>query len=109
MKGVITNNLCRTIKIKTVLQFISLLCRILTTDTADNLEFNVSIVNMCQRTLLVARVLKQTMTIAGENDQGCLGDNYCPPKCTCMGTVVRCSRAKLTEIPRGIPAETSEL
>ncbi|XP_046659132.1 protein slit isoform X2 [Homalodisca vitripennis] len=44
-----------------------------------------------------------------ENDQGCLGDNYCPPKCSCTGTVVRCSRAKLTEIPRGIPAETSEL
>ncbi|BES89823.1 Slit protein [Nesidiocoris tenuis] len=44
-----------------------------------------------------------------DNDQGCLGDNYCPPKCSCAGTVVRCSRAKLTEIPRGIPAETSEL
>ncbi|KAI5706247.1 hypothetical protein M8J75_006298 [Diaphorina citri] len=44
-----------------------------------------------------------------ENDQGCLGDNYCPPKCTCTGTIVRCSRAKLTEIPRGIPPETSEL
>lgn len=44
-----------------------------------------------------------------ENDQGCLGDNYCPPKCVCTGTVVRCSRTKLTEIPRGIPPETSEL
>ncbi|CAH1393719.1 unnamed protein product [Nezara viridula] len=44
-----------------------------------------------------------------ENDQGCLGDNYCPPKCVCAGTVVRCSRAKLVEIPRGIPPETSEL
>lgn len=44
-----------------------------------------------------------------DNDQGCLGENYCPPKCTCTGTVVRCSRAKLKEIPRGIPAETSEL
>lgn len=44
-----------------------------------------------------------------ENEQGCLGENYCPPKCTCTGTVVRCSRAKLKEIPRGIPPETSEL
>ncbi|KAF4517658.1 hypothetical protein B566_EDAN002890 [Ephemera danica] len=39
----------------------------------------------------------------------CLGDDYCPPKCSCAGTVVRCSRAKLKEIPRGIPPETSEL
>ncbi|KAK7794523.1 hypothetical protein R5R35_011285 [Gryllus longicercus] len=45
----------------------------------------------------------------GESEQGCLGDNYCPPKCTCTGTVVRCSRVRLKEIPRGIPAETSEL
>lgn len=47
--------------------------------------------------------------ITGDNDQGCLGDNYCPPKCTCIGTVVRCTRAKLTEIPKNIPVETSEL
>ncbi|XP_044737228.1 protein slit isoform X2 [Chrysoperla carnea] len=44
-----------------------------------------------------------------DNDQGCLGENYCPPKCSCTGTVVRCSHAKLQEIPRGIPQETSEL
>ena len=43
------------------------------------------------------------------NDAGCLGDNYCPPECTCTGTVVRCSHAKLKEIPSGIPRETSEL
>ena len=64
------------------------------------------------------------------NDVGCLGDNYCPPQCTCTGTIVRCSHAKLLEIPKvrnlislfyfndsysydfyfqGIPAETSEL
>lgn len=46
---------------------------------------------------------------SGDNDQGCLGDNYCPPKCTCIGTVVRCTRAKLTEIPKNVPVETSEL
>merc|ERR550539_1324756 len=43
------------------------------------------------------------------NDAGCLGDNYCPPECTCTGTVVRCSHAKLKAIPSGIPRETSEL
>lgn len=46
---------------------------------------------------------------SGDQDQGCLGDSYCPPKCTCTGTIVRCSRAKLKEIPRGIPPDTSEL
>ena len=46
---------------------------------------------------------------AGDNSEGCLGDNYCPPECTCTGTVVRCSHAKLKEIPNGIPRETSEL
>lgn len=43
------------------------------------------------------------------NDVGCLGDNYCPPECSCTGTIVRCSHAKLTKIPKGIPPETSEL
>ncbi|XP_046430500.1 protein slit isoform X1 [Neodiprion pinetum] len=40
---------------------------------------------------------------------GCLGDEYCPPQCHCAGSVVRCSRSHLTEIPRGIPPETTEL
>lgn len=52
---------------------------------------------------------KNEFKCTSDNDQGCLGENYCPPKCSCTGTVVRCSRAKLTEIPRGIPPETSEL
>ncbi len=47
--------------------------------------------------------------LIGENDEGCLGENYCPPDCTCTGTVVRCSHAKLKEIPKSIPRETSEL
>ncbi|ALC41858.1 sli [Drosophila busckii] len=46
---------------------------------------------------------------SSDNNEGCLGDGYCPPACTCTGTVVRCSRNQLKEIPRGIPAETSEL
>lgn len=45
----------------------------------------------------------------GDNTEGCLGDNYCPPECTCTGTVVRCSHASLQAIPSGIPRETSEL
>jgi slit protein 2 len=45
----------------------------------------------------------------GGNDEGCLGENYCPPECTCTGTIVRCSHAKLKGIPSGIPRETSEL
>lgn len=40
---------------------------------------------------------------------GCLGDDYCPPQCNCAGSIVRCSRSRLTEIPRGIPPETTEL
>ncbi|CAG2065410.1 unnamed protein product, partial [Timema podura] len=37
-----------------------------------------------------------------ENEVGCLGDSYCPPKCVCTGTVVRCSRVRLKEVPKGI-------
>lgn len=43
------------------------------------------------------------------NEAGCLGENYCPPSCTCTGTIVRCSHANLKRIPEGIPRETSEL
>ena len=42
-----------------------------------------------------------TIIYLGDNSEGCLGDNYCPPECTCTGTVVRCSHAKLREIPNG--------
>ena len=52
---------------------------------------------------------KHSIKLSDGNDAGCLGDNYCPPECTCTGTVVRCSHAKLKEIPSGIPRETSEL
>lgn len=33
----------------------------------------------------------------------------CPEKCSCTGTIVRCSRQGLTEIPRGVPLDTTEL
>lgn len=44
-----------------------------------------------------------------ENTGGCLGKGYCPTMCSCTGTVVRCSRSNLTEIPQGLPSETTEL
>ena len=56
-----------------------------------------------------AKYLFKHLTFTDGNDVGCLGADYCPPECTCTGTIVRCSHAKLTEIPKGIPAETSEL
>ncbi|XP_056004929.1 slit homolog 2 protein-like isoform X2 [Ostrea edulis] len=34
---------------------------------------------------------------------------YCPPKCTCTGTVVRCSRQGLKVVPALIPGDTTEL
>lgn len=34
---------------------------------------------------------------------------HCPEKCTCTGTVVRCSRKDLKTIPKGIPLDTTEL
>nr|XP_027218511.1 protein slit-like [Penaeus vannamei] len=48
---------------------------------------------------------------ACEGDEtGCLGvEERCPADCRCEGTVVRCSRAKLREIPLGIPSHTTEL
>jgi len=45
----------------------------------------------------------------GDDDDGCLGEHYCPPECSCTGTIVRCSHASLKEVPAGIPAETTEL
>ncbi|KAJ0170078.1 hypothetical protein K1T71_014684 [Dendrolimus kikuchii] len=42
-------------------------------------------------------------------DKGCLSADYCPSQCACAGTVVRCSRAKLTGLPNNIPKQTTEL
>ncbi|XP_066950508.1 protein slit-like isoform X2 [Macrobrachium rosenbergii] len=44
-----------------------------------------------------------------DDEEECAGSVYCPPECDCRNTVVRCSRAHLTQIPRGIPPDTSEL
>lgn len=42
-------------------------------------------------------------------DDGCIVESHCPEKCICTGTIVRCSRGKMKEIPREIPADTTEL
>ena len=48
-----------------------------------------------------------TENLSDGNDVGCLGDDYCPPQCTCTGTIVRCSHAKLQEIPKVRPVQYS--
>lgn len=42
-------------------------------------------------------------------EKGCLAEDYCPPKCTCTGTVIQCSKVNFSEIPKNLPIETSEL
>ncbi|CAL4126380.1 unnamed protein product, partial [Meganyctiphanes norvegica] len=43
-------------------------------------------------------------------EAGCFGtEERCPKQCKCEGTVVRCSRAYLRSIPKGIPSHTTEL
>ncbi|KAK9745235.1 Leucine rich repeat [Popillia japonica] len=61
------------------------------------------------RDILIKELPQPEFKCTNDGDEGCLGENYCPPSCTCTGTIVRCSKAKLKEIPRGIPPETSEL
>ncbi|KAK7489547.1 hypothetical protein BaRGS_00019181 [Batillaria attramentaria] len=41
-------------------------------------------------------------------EKSCDPRAYCPPKCTCTGTVVRCSRQELQEVPKYIPLDTTE-
>ncbi|CAH1783872.1 unnamed protein product [Owenia fusiformis] len=45
----------------------------------------------------------------GEYEKSCDPRAYCPAKCQCTGTVVRCSRQSLAEIPADIPLDTTEL
>lgn len=44
-----------------------------------------------------------------EEETECGPDGLCPARCTCTGTVVRCSRQKLQKFPRFIPSTTTEL
>ncbi|XP_045582081.2 protein slit isoform X2 [Procambarus clarkii] len=59
----------------------------------------------------ITKVQMHLLTCSGENsnEADCNGSVYCPPECQCRGKVVRCSRAHLTQIPRGIPPDTTEL
>ncbi|CAG0888765.1 unnamed protein product [Cyprideis torosa] len=43
------------------------------------------------------------------SDVGCVGDGHCPEGCRCESSIVRCSKAKLKEIPRDIPPHATEL
>ncbi|XP_076059320.1 slit guidance ligand isoform X2 [Oratosquilla oratoria] len=61
------------------------------------------------RNIPITQVPSSEFQCHGE-EAGCLGvEETCPSDCRCEGTVVRCSRAKLKEIPQGIPAHTTEL
>ncbi|XP_076460570.1 slit homolog 2 protein-like isoform X2 [Babylonia areolata] len=42
-------------------------------------------------------------------EKSCDPRAYCPPKCTCSGTVVRCRSQQMTDIPKYIPLDTTEL
>ncbi|XP_071091195.1 protein slit-like isoform X2 [Haliotis cracherodii] len=49
----------------------------------------------------------QDSSIVEENS--CDPRAYCPPKCSCDGTKVRCSHLDMTDIPKYIPLDTTEL
>lgn len=34
---------------------------------------------------------------------------YCPPNCTCSGTIVRCIKQNLKYFPKDIPMDTTDL
>ena len=56
------------------------------------------------------RLKLRTSTISDMEDAfTCNQVKSCPAKCTCRGTVVRCSNQKLTQIPSDIPMDTTEL
>ncbi|GAB6025016.1 hypothetical protein CHUAL_010127 [Chamberlinius hualienensis] len=42
-------------------------------------------------------------------ENACSHEPHCPHRCACTGSIVRCSRAKLKEIPKEIPEATTEL
>lgn len=67
--------------------------------------------NSCFKLYYTMLILNFLVKLGDEsgNDDDCSGSVYCPPECQCQGTAVRCSRAHLTQIPRGIPPDTTEL
>lgn len=61
------------------------------------------------RDVQIRDLMPNEFKCTNEKSGGCLGKGYCPVQCSCTGTVVRCSRTNLTEIPSGLPPETTEL
>ncbi|XP_061772209.1 slit homolog 2 protein isoform X6 [Nerophis ophidion] len=45
----------------------------------------------------------------GDGDSSCSPVLRCPPECSCLDTVVRCSNKGLSTLPKGLPVETTEL
>ncbi|XP_069958777.1 protein slit-like isoform X2 [Cherax quadricarinatus] len=61
------------------------------------------------RDILITEVPSSQFACEGD-EPGCFGvEERCPPECRCEGTVVRCSRARLRQIPKGIPSHATEL
>ncbi|KAG7170619.1 slit-like 1, partial [Homarus americanus] len=61
------------------------------------------------RDILITEVPSSQFACEGD-EPGCFGvEERCPTDCRCEGTVVRCSRARLREIPKGIPSHATEL
>ena len=63
----------------------------------------------CKLILLETVELILSRYFADEERDSCDPRAYCPPKCECTGTVVRCNNQALTEVPRDIPLDTTEL
>ncbi|XP_038221129.1 protein slit isoform X1 [Zerene cesonia] len=67
----------------------------------------------CARPDALARTLLAHLELADfkctPEDAGCLPADYCPERCTCAGSVVRCARARLDALPARIPPYTTEL
>ncbi|XP_068626115.1 protein slit [Battus philenor] len=53
--------------------------------------------------------LEQVDFKCAPDDKGCLSPEYCPAACACAGTIVRCARAQLSELPSNVPRQTTEL
>lgn len=57
----------------------------------------------------IYRLFSGSEEIYNENNNECSSEIACPAGCTCDGSVVDCSGLHLTEIPKDIPIQTTEL
>ncbi|XP_025917125.1 slit homolog 3 protein [Apteryx rowi] len=51
----------------------------------------------------------QDFTCDGNDESSCSLSPPCPPQCTCLDSVVRCSNKGLRVLPKGIPKDVTEL